>query len=101
MDRKNIISNGYKMVNVEGCISIEKFFDRHNNPFIQVKYLGRGESEIHKEFLDFETKDDMDKEYKKISNGEEFSRIVDGECMMCGDKADTKDGWICSDCRYL
>jgi hypothetical protein len=31
---------------------------------------------------------------------EQSSRIIDGECMICGDIADTKDGWICSDCRH-
>lgn len=43
-----------------------KHVSRHSNPFIQVKYLGRGESEIHKELLEFETKDDMDEEFKKV-----------------------------------
>lgn len=42
-------------------------------------------------------KNHQKKDEEKIN----LSKIVDGECMMCGDKADTKDGWICSDCRYL
>ena len=27
-------------------------------------------------------------------------KIIEGECMICGDVADTKDGWICKDCRW-
>ena len=34
-----------------------------------------------------------------IQRSEQSSKIVDGECMLCGDVADTKDGWICEDCR--
>lgn len=26
--------------------------------------------------------------------------IKDGECMICGDISDTKNGWICEDCRH-
>jgi len=35
-----------------------------------------------------------------IQQSEQSSKIIDGECMICGDVADTKDGWICSDCRH-
>jgi hypothetical protein len=34
-----------------------------------------------------------------IQRSEQSSKIVNGKCMMCGDVADTKDGWICADCR--
>ena len=34
-----------------------------------------------------------------IQRSEQSSKIIDGECMLCGDVADTKDGWICEDCR--
>lgn len=34
-----------------------------------------------------------------IQRSEQSSKIIDGECMLCGDVADTKDGWICGDCR--
>jgi hypothetical protein len=35
-----------------------------------------------------------------IHQSEQSSKIIDGECMICGDIADTDDGWICSDCRH-
>jgi hypothetical protein len=48
------------------------------------------------------TSDNAEKELR-ISNvmqqSEQSSKIIDGECMICGDVADTKDGWICKDCR--
>lgn len=34
-----------------------------------------------------------------IQQSEQSSKIIDGECMICGDVSDTKDGWICGDCR--
>ena len=34
-----------------------------------------------------------------VGRSEQSSKIIDGECMLCGDVADTKDGWICGDCR--
>jgi hypothetical protein len=35
-----------------------------------------------------------------MQQSEQSSKIIDGECMICGDVADTKDGWICKDCRW-
>lgn len=34
-----------------------------------------------------------------IQRSEQSPKIVNDKCMMCGDIADTKDGWICKDCR--
>jgi hypothetical protein len=34
-----------------------------------------------------------------VGQSEQSSKIIDDECMICGDVADTKDGWICADCR--
>jgi hypothetical protein len=29
------------------------------------------------------------------------NKIVDGICCLCGDDAETKDGWICKDCKQF
>ena len=35
--------------------------------------------------------------YKEQSK--QSSKITDNTCMICGDIADTKNGWTCKDCR--
>lgn len=43
--------------------------------------------------------DEQNKNNYNIYHSEQSCKIVDGSCMMCGDVADTKDGWVCKDCR--
>lgn len=32
---------------------------------------------------------------------EPHSKLKDGECCLCGDKAESETSWICSDCKNL
>ncbi len=63
-----------------------------------LKHHDSGETSVMREArLIIETLSQAGYEVKKIA--EQSPKIERGKCMLCGDNADNKNGWICSDCR--